>query len=90
MRGGDWPGLVILQPGHQHFLSLSTQVISASPNIRSLTAQERNCYFSTEGDLEFYETYSYDNCVLECKIKIAERKFKCTPWFLPHRLRLKS
>ena len=53
--------------------------------IRSLTATERNCYFSGEGKLEFYEVYSYDNCVLECKIKTNQHKFNCTPWFLPHR-----
>ena len=147
---------IILQPGQEHFLSLTTQVISASPKgrrhsirswiltsiksdlfidicttsksvtklyqatgfssksymqsqmgsllwlflyftifvyklnkvdwkIRSLTATERNCYFSGEGKLEFYEVYSYDNCVLECKIKTNQHKFNCTPWFLPHR-----
>ena len=53
--------------------------------VKELTSEERNCLFSLEGNLEFYEMYSYDNCVLECKIKITEKKLNCTPWFLPHR-----
>ena len=75
----------MIEPGREHFLSLTTQLISANKKIRQLTSEERNCLFSLEGNLEFYELYSYDNCVLECKIKITEKKLNCTPWFLPHR-----
>ena len=76
---------IVIEPGREHFLSLTTQLISANKKIKELTSEERNCLFSLEGNLEFYEMYSYDNCVLECKIKITEKKLNCTPWFLPHR-----
>ena len=76
---------IVIEPGREHFLSLKTQLISANKKIKKLSSEERNCFFSGEGDLEFYDLYSYDNCVLECKIKITEKKYNCTPWFLPHR-----
>ena len=76
---------IVIEPGREHFLSLNTQVISANKKIKSLTSEERNCFFPAEGNLEFYDLYSYDNCMLECKIKITEKKLNCTPWFLPHR-----
>ena len=75
----------MIEPGREHFLSLNTQIISANKKIKSLTSEERNCFFPNEGNLEFYDLYSYDNCVLECKIKITEKSLNCTPWFLPHR-----
>ena len=76
---------IVIEPGREHFLSLNTQIISANTKIKSLTAEERNCFFPNEGNLEFYDLYSYDNCLLECKIKITEKSLNCTPWFLPHR-----
>ena len=77
----------MIEPGREHFLSLTTQIISANKKIEDLSSEDRNCFFSFEGNLEFYELYSYDNCVLECKIKLTEKKYNCTPWFLPHRWR---
>ena len=47
----------LIQPGHEHFLSLSTQISTAS-GIDSLSPEDRQCYFPNEGYLEFYEKYS--------------------------------
>ena len=72
----------VLQPGHEHFLSLSSQVFSSN-GIRRLHPKDRHCYFSDEGDLEFYDKYTFQNCRFECGIKLAEKEIKCTPWYLP-------
>ena len=72
----------VLQPGHEHFLSLSSQVFS-STGIRRLHPKDRHCYFSDEGYLEFYDKYTFQNCRFECGIKLAEKKVQCTPWYLP-------
>ena len=71
-----------LQPGHEHFIDLSATVVSNN-GIEDILPEARDCYFSDEGDLEFYEKYTFSNCRLECAIKKAEDIYNCVPWHLP-------
>ena len=73
---------VFLQPGHEHFVDLSATVVSSN-NIKHLQPAARACLFPDEGDLEFYEKYTFSNCMLECAILEAEKKLDCIPWYLP-------
>ena len=76
---------ILVQPGHETFLSLSGEVHSAS-GIEDLTPEDRNCYFPHEGDLAFYNNYTYLNCRFACGILLAEAQVGCMPWYLPQRL----
>ena len=71
-----------LQPGREHFVDLSATVVSTN-GIRDILPKDRGCLFTDEGDLEFYKSYTFSNCRLECLIKEAEKKYKCIPWYLP-------
>ena len=71
-----------LQPGREHFVDLSASVV-ATNGIRHISPEARGCLFTDEGDLEFYKSYTFSNCRLECMIKGAEEKLKCIPWYLP-------
>ena len=73
---------ISLQPGMEHFVALSATV-ATSKDIRGIVPEARSCLFTEEGDLEFYKSYTFSNCWLECKIKEAEKKHKCIPWYLP-------
>ena len=73
---------LMIQPGHEHFIDLTHQVFSTS-GINNLSPDIRNCYFRTEGDLSYYDEYTYTNCMLECGIKGAEKIVGCIPWYLP-------
>ena len=64
-------------------LSVSSSVVSAN-DIRGLSPQARNCYFSDEGSLLYYKSYTFSNCMFECSIKAAQALLKCSLWFLPH------
>ena len=75
---------LIIEPGREHFIDLTSQVFSSSDGIKHLDPEKRNCFFSTEGSLEFYKEYTYTNCILECGIKAAEKTTACIPWYLPH------
>ena len=75
-------GLTI-QPGHEHFISLSNTILRADPEIRNIPAEKRNCYFPEEGNLELYKYYTYSNCMFECSMKNAESVLGCLPWYLP-------
>ena len=71
-----------LQPGHEHFVDLSATVVSSS-NIEHIQPKARRCFFPEEGNLEFYERYTFSNCMLECAILGAEERLHCIPWYLP-------
>ena len=71
-----------IQPGHEHFLDLQGQVLT-STGIRNINPEDRHCYFTDEGNLDFYEKYTFSNCKLECGIKLVEKSFRCIPWYLP-------
>ena len=73
-----------LQPGHEHFIELSASVVSNTSDFqKDILPEARECYFSDEGNLEFYEGYTFSNCRLECAIKKSEDIYNCTPWHLP-------
>ena len=71
-----------LQPGREHFIDLSARVVSTN-DIKDIDPEARECYFNDEGELEFYEKYTFSNCMLECAILEAEKKLDCIPWYLP-------
>ena len=74
---------VSLQPGHQHFLSITNTILRADPNIQKIKPAKRNCYFPDEGNLELYKLYTFSNCQLECSIKSTQNELGCVPWYLP-------
>ena len=71
-----------VQPGREHFVDLSAKVV-ATNDIRHISPEARGCLFTDEGDLEFYKSYTFSNCRLECRIKEAEKIHGCIPWYLP-------
>ena len=71
-----------VEPGREHFVHLSATVVNTS-DIKDIDPDARDCFFPDEGDLDFYERYTFSNCRLECAIKKTEKMFKCVPWHLP-------
>ena len=71
-----------MEAGREHFIDLSAVVVSTN-DIKDLAPEARDCFFADEGDLEFYKSYTFSNCRLECAIKKLEEIFKCVPWYLP-------
>ena len=71
-----------VQPGREHFIDISAVVVSTN-DIKDLAPEARDCCFADEGNLDFYESYTFSNCRLECAIKKSEEIFNCVPWNLP-------
>ncbi|XP_055372760.1 pickpocket protein 28-like [Condylostylus longicornis] len=55
----------------------------ASPAVRSINKQVRNCLFSDEGNLSYYKTYTRKNCEQECIAKHMARECGCVLYYLP-------
>ena len=73
-----------IQPGQEHFIEISgTRTIA--DDIKSLSPEQRKCYFPKEDypSPSLYSRYTVDNCRLECRMREAEEKLKCVPWYLP-------
>ena len=73
----------VLSPGREHFVQLSSYIISADDDIKSISPEKRECFFPDESHLTLYKTYSFINCDMECKILQVESELGCVPWFLP-------
>ena len=73
---------LVIQPGHEHFLDLSSHSLSTS-GIEMIRPEDRNCYFQYEGDLEFYAKYTFINCRFECGLRHTKQAQNCTPWYFP-------
>ena len=71
-----------VEPGREHFIDLSAVVVSTK-DIKDITPEARECFFEDEGDLDFYKSYTFSNCRLECAIKKLEPILECVPWHLP-------
>jgi hypothetical protein len=83
-----------LRPGNINLVGISAIDIQASTDIKSISAERRNCYFSEEYQLDLHQNYSQANCLLECQMNFAidntswvdsvtNNLHYCTPWFLP-------
>ena len=73
-------------------IALSATKLSGDPDIRSLSPNDRNCYFSDEIEtIKIHKEYSQSNCLLECGLDFAKESLKnklnlttaCTPWYYP-------
>ena len=73
---------ITLQPGREHFIDLSATLVTTN-GIKDISPEDRGCLFTDESDLEFYKSYTFTNCRLECGIKEAEEEHDCIPWHLP-------
>ena len=57
--------------------------VYSNPDILSISAEKRKCYFHDEIQLSFYTNYSRANCLTECRTKVIRHLCGCQPYFYP-------
>jgi len=79
-----------IKPGYNNIITLTSSIVNADENMRSLKKQSRACFFSDENDgLKIHQKYSYLNCMFECTLfytkSLVAKKYNktCQPWFFP-------
>ena len=81
-----WSNKIINVPSGQITtirINLSEQ--KSKESIRHLPIEKRGCRFSDESEiLSSFKLYSKINCLLDCKMKIAESFCGCRPWDYPN------
>jgi len=65
----------------------------AKPEVKKLAISTRRCIFSEEADEVIFKnvkernlsyiTYSYHNCLAECRASLVKEKCGCIPYYFP-------
>uniref|UniRef100_A0A336LW45 CSON006445 protein n=1 Tax=Culicoides sonorensis TaxID=179676 RepID=A0A336LW45_CULSO len=69
---------------NQLFIQIEPQVINSDFNLKKFEVNDRDCYFTDERPLKYFLEYSKANCEYECYVNETQRKFNCSPDFMPH------
>ncbi|XP_037040267.1 pickpocket protein 28 [Bradysia coprophila] len=69
--------------GQETRVVITPRLSDASPLIRSVHTEQRQCIFANEANLTYYRTYSRKNCEMECEARIVEEKCGCVQFYMP-------
>ncbi|XP_044272614.1 pickpocket protein 28-like isoform X2 [Tribolium madens] len=58
-------------------------VIETSEAVKTFDPEKRFCYFPTERKLQYFRSYSQQNCLFECLTKITLKMCDCVSIFMP-------
>lgn len=80
--------LPVIDVSPQHVWDRKIQSINFSPkqtytteSARQLSIQQRKCVFGDEIKLLTSDTYTYQSCMIQCRMKLARSLCKCVPFF---------
>lgn len=63
---------------------MSPESTYSTPAIRTLGVQDRNCYFKDEVKLNVMQSYTYTNCMTECRSNLLYKLCDCVPYNYPN------
>lgn len=66
-------------------IAISPNVMDTSEDLRHYSSNERHCLYPHERQLEFFQTYTQDNCKLECLSKFTLNKCACVAFYMPRK-----
>ncbi|XP_067620540.1 uncharacterized protein [Eurosta solidaginis] len=74
----------VVTSGRESFVRINPETTYATPNIRTMAINERNCLFYNERKLLSLQRYSFVNCMASCRSKIVYDRCGCIPASLPN------
>lgn len=69
--------------GRESFVVVQPQIVDASPLIRTLAPDRRQCVFANESPLVYYRTYTLRNCRMECEARLEVLLCGCHQYYMP-------
>ncbi|XP_068895417.1 sodium channel protein Nach-like isoform X1 [Tenebrio molitor] len=83
----DYPGsgsiYKIVSAGRQSYLQVSASRIVCSSDIKRLSIEQRQCVYSEEVRLKYFQLYSDTNCLTECEETYLYARCGCVPFYYP-------
>ncbi len=72
-----------IHANHETIIKISVdRSTETTSELKRIRADKRGCLYEDEKVLDFFDTYSEANCVLECAWKRAASECQCVPLFL--------
>ena len=70
--------------GHSTTFLITPKAREIDDSGKALTETERGCRLDEDTEaLDIFNVYTRAGCLFECKIRYAEKKCGCTPWYYP-------
>lgn len=73
----------VLPIGFETRMIYSPQLITATKQLRSIPLPKRQCLFTGEKHLRFYQTYTEQNCAQECESNGTLELCNCVIYYMP-------
>ena len=62
-------------------VKISPSITIASTDMRSMGLSTRQCLFPDENESKYFRGYTFEGCLMECRLKHIIKKCKCYPYF---------
>lgn len=62
-------------------VKITPVVTECSPEVRGLDVSTRNCMFPDEHHIKYFQTYTLQGCLIECRMNWLIYKCGCHPYF---------
>lgn len=72
-----------LKYGEYFGIEFEAKSIRTDDTLRTISPDQRNCYFEGEKMLKFFKSYSRAHCNLECMANITLKKCGCVKFYMP-------
>ncbi|XP_043287468.1 pickpocket protein 28-like [Venturia canescens] len=76
-----------IQPGQEVSINLKGSVIESEESLRSLSLNQRKCFFDDENKLNTSSLYRYESCISECRMEYIFLKCGCVPFYYPNTMK---
>ena len=78
---------VMAMPLSETFLDITTTFFLSNPSVKRLSKEDRNCVFNNKDHStdDVGATYTYSDCIVDCKIYNIQKVCGCRPFFYPRR-----
>ncbi|XP_065361239.1 pickpocket protein 28 [Calliphora vicina] len=69
--------------GQEVLIAIKPKIITTSDGLKHYEPSRRQCYFQHERDLIYFQTYTQNNCELECLSNFTMYKCGCVKYSMP-------
>uniref|UniRef100_A0A6P7F4N0 Sodium channel protein Nach-like n=1 Tax=Diabrotica virgifera virgifera TaxID=50390 RepID=A0A6P7F4N0_DIAVI len=67
-----------------NFIGLTPTITMCTENVKHIEVERRQCWFSYERHLIYFQKYNYRNCMIECRMNLTIEMCQCVPvYFIP-------
>lgn len=74
---------LLISPGREYRIQIKPVINNSTRSLHNVKEEARQCAYSQDKYLKFYQTYTQRNCILECETNYTLAVCDCVPIYLP-------